>query len=169
MCQSFRGVSGAVPSWFAGGIGGSSPPSMPAAQRYAQFCVLRKGGCSLGGHSKTRPSSLTCGKPLELGHCVRTHWCKDSSQHEWLKGQAKIEDTENDNCEHRALYCTTLHYTILDTMYYILYTVYCILYTIYYILYTICHMLYTILWYSLLEPLVVHRAGTFAGSFQQCI
>ena len=36
-------------------------------------------------------SPLLCNKPLELGRCVRTHLCKDTSQHEWLKGQARIK------------------------------------------------------------------------------
>ena len=54
------------------------------------------GGRSTGGYSKTVLFPLPCNKPFELGRCVRTHWCKDTSQHGWLKGQAKTEDIETD-------------------------------------------------------------------------
>ena len=73
---------------------GPAPPRRPAVRPWHVW-ALRSGGRSTGGCSKPVLFPLPCNKPLELGRCVRTHWCKDTSQHEWLKGQARIEDTES--------------------------------------------------------------------------
>ena len=57
-----------------GRLGVAQFGELARVQMSCTTCILRTGGCSFGGHSKTGPSSLTCSKPLELGHCIRTHY-----------------------------------------------------------------------------------------------